>query len=141
VLFDQNGQDTFKFAAISEVTDQVIIGHHTGRSGWVTDAAVAWTIDADTGYELAVSLQGTTVSVSVDDQAVLGYVFNALVVDGDFGLFSRDGSSSYDTVTIRTDDPAYLPEDTGESLMVTTAASEPVGAAGALSVEALAPIH
>ena len=55
-------------------------------------------------YQLEVTLKGTTVSVSIDGQAVLGHVFNAVVVDGDFGLITRDAASSFESVTVRTDD-------------------------------------
>ena len=108
VIFDQNGPDNFKFVAISAESDQVVIGHHTSRRGWVIDAAVDRAITAGQDYRLGVSLKGRTVSVELDGQALLGHAFNALVVDGDFGLLSRAGTSSFDSVTVRTDDPAFL---------------------------------
>jgi hypothetical protein len=40
----------------------------------------------------------------------VGYVFNAVVVDGSFGLLSKDGSSSFDTLMVKTDDPAFREE-------------------------------
>ena len=40
--------------------------------------------------------------------ATVGHVFNAVSVDGDFGLFSKDGSGSFDDVTVKTDDPVFL---------------------------------
>jgi hypothetical protein len=65
-------------------------------------------------YKLAVSLKGTTVSVSLDGQVVLGHVFNAVVVDGSFGLMA-DTEGSFDDVTVKTDDPAF--RDDGDSLL------------------------
>jgi hypothetical protein len=109
VIFDQNSPTTFKFVAISVDTNQVIVGHHTERRGWVIDAAVNRTIAAGADYQLEVTLKGTTVSVSIDGQAVLGHVFNAVVVDGDFGLITRGAASSFNSFTVRTDDPAYVP--------------------------------
>ena len=38
---------------------------------------------------------------------MVGFVFNAVTVDGDFGLLSKDGFSSFDAVTVKTDDPAF----------------------------------
>jgi hypothetical protein len=58
---------------------------------------------------LGVSLKGTTVSVTVDGQAVVGYVFNAATVDGRFGLLATSGAASFDDVRVKTDDPAFLP--------------------------------
>jgi hypothetical protein len=74
------------------------------------------TIEAGIDYDLAVSLKGTTVSVSVREsgqqnwKAMVSHVFNAVVVDGSFGLLSKDGSSSFDTLTVKTDDPAFRDE-------------------------------
>jgi hypothetical protein len=44
---------------------------------------------------------------------MVGHVFNAVTVDGDFGLLSKDGASSFDEVTVKTNDPAF--EIPGES--------------------------
>ena len=42
---------------------------------------------------------------------MVGHVFNAVTVDGDFGLFAMHGTGSFDEVTIKTDDPGFsLPE-------------------------------
>jgi len=58
-------------------------------------------------YELAISLVGLSVSVSIDGALGFGHVFNALVVDGGFGLLTRDGASSFGEVTIETNDPRF----------------------------------
>ena len=55
-----------------------------------------------------------------DGQAVLGHVFNALVVDGGFGLIAKDGATSVDMVTISTDDPAYIGVEGQTSTAVNT---------------------
>ena len=57
LIFDQNGPDNFKFVAISAESDQVVIGHHTSRRGWVIDAAVNRAITAGQDYRLGVSLR------------------------------------------------------------------------------------
>src|SRR5690606_13260597 len=63
-------------------------------------------------YTLGVTLKGTTASVTVNGQTVLGHSFNGLVVDGDFGVVSRAGSSSFDSFTVKTNDPKLQqPED------------------------------
>ena len=67
------------------------------------------TITAGTDYTLSVSLKGTTVSVSLNGMAVVGYAFNSLVVDGAFGVFSRNAPASFDIVSYRTNDRNPLP--------------------------------
>ena len=107
IVFDQYAADDFKFAAISVETQEVVLGHYTARGGWKTDASLARTIVAGQNYRLEVSLKGTTTSVSLDGQAVLGFVYNALTVDGGYGLFTERAASSFDTVTMMTNDLAY----------------------------------
>jgi hypothetical protein len=106
IIYDYYGQEDFKFVGIKADTDQVILGHHTTH-GWAYDKVFSKTIDAGVDYKLTIAYKGTTVSVLVDDQAVGGYVYNALLADGDFGLFTADGSASFDNVTVKTDDPAF----------------------------------
>jgi hypothetical protein len=106
VIFDRYAADDFKFAAVSRATNQVLIGHHTAREGWVVDAVAARTLAAG-DLKLTVSLKGSTVSVNLNGQAVLGHVFNALVVDGAYGLVVRSGSASFDSFTVQTDDPSF----------------------------------
>ncbi len=112
-VFDVYGRDEFKFVALDAQSDQILVGHHTARRGWVVDEAASANIEAGVDYELATSLKGTTVSVSVTNPgeqapfALLGHVFNSAVVDGDFGLLGRSGTTSFDTLTLKTDDPAF----------------------------------
>jgi len=84
----------------------VVVGHHTSGGGLVYDATVVAGISTGTDYRLGVSLKGTTVALTLDGGQVLGYVFNSLVVDGAFGVLST-GASSFDEVTVQTDDPAF----------------------------------
>ena len=73
MVFDQYSPNDFKFAVVSALTNQVLIGHHTARDGWVVDAALGRSIDHVDGHNLNVTVQGTTVSVELDGQTVLGY--------------------------------------------------------------------
>ncbi|MHC4543730.1 MAG: hypothetical protein ACYSYL_04270 [Planctomycetota bacterium] len=143
-VFDYYGPDDFKFAGIDAVNDQLVIGHYTARSGWVVDAAYAFAIEAGSDYFISLSLKGTNVSLYLKDQpdsleilAMIGYVFNAVTVDGEFGLLSKDGPSSFDAVTVKTNDPQFEVE--GEAL---TAASAPdvIIADAILSADQLNPI-
>jgi Ca2+-binding RTX toxin-like protein len=111
IVFDRYSDTDFKFAAIDVVSKQVIIGHRTA-SGWTIDASVTNTgLNATSDFKLAVSIKGSTVSVALNDQVAVGFSYNAIGTDGRFGLFTRGGTSSFDTVTVRTNDrtvPAEL---------------------------------
>jgi hypothetical protein len=121
--FDRYADGSFKFVALDTTAGQVLIGHYTAKGGWATDAAVARTLAAGTTHTLDVSLKGSTVSVTVDGQVVLGHAFNAATVDGRFGLLVRGGSASFDDVRVRTNDPAFAPS-AGASLMAESTASD-----------------
>ena len=108
LFFDQYSTEDFKFVTLSAATDQILVGHYTARSGWKIDASLDKVLNAGQDYELEVTLKGTTVSIVLDGQTVLGHVFNGLVVDGNYGLYVRDGAGSFDDVTVVTNDPAYI---------------------------------
>ncbi|HXT29054.1 MAG TPA: LEPR-XLL domain-containing protein [Vicinamibacterales bacterium] len=114
-VFDRYDADDFKFVAIDAATDQVIIGHHT-KAGWVSDATLAKTIDAGVDYNLGVVLLGSKVSVTLNGVAVLSKVYNAVVVDGEFGLLAANGQASFDDVKVKTNDPAFTPPSGGALL-------------------------
>jgi hypothetical protein len=136
VIFDRYASDDFKFAAVSVQTDQVLIGHHSPRTGWSVDAAVDRALGAGSDYGLTVTLKGTTVSFYLDNQALLGHAFNGLTVDGDFGLLTRDGATSFDTVTVATNDPALAPAN----LVAASAPGPAALPAQSISKDMLAPI-
>jgi len=107
VFFDRYANDEFKFAILDIQAGRIAIGHMSARHGWVVDETVPYTLSANVDYILGVSIKGSTVSVSINGQTVLGHVFNSVAVDGGFGLLTRDGTSSFDEVTIRTNDPVF----------------------------------
>ena len=108
-VFDRYSADNFKFVAIDAPADKVIIGHYTAKSGWVNDLVVAKTINAATDYTLGMSLKGSTVSVTLDGQVVGGFAYNAVTVDGRFGLMASSGAASFDDVRAKTSDRALAP--------------------------------
>jgi hypothetical protein len=136
IIFDRYDDETFKFAAIDATSQQLLIGHHARNGGWAIDAAVSRPINAGTGYVLGVSLKGSTVSVTLDGQVLLGHVFNAATVDGAFGLFARDDAetptaATFDDVKVKTDDPAFI-QTTGSNMRA--AEDAPAGTGSTLSV-------
>jgi hypothetical protein len=122
IVFDRYGVESFKYATIDAASDLLIIGHYTSKHGWIEDAVIGTAIDAGQDYVLGVALKGTTVSVTLGSgggvQAIVSHTFNAATVDGDFGLLAIDGSSSFDDVEVKTDDPVFL---TGQLLTAATA--------------------
>jgi hypothetical protein len=105
--FDAYGPEDFKFVYADARTGQVVIGHRTAKGGWAVDAAVSRPVAAGADFDLGVSLKGSTASVTVNGQPVVGHSFNAVVVDGRFGVLTRGGSSSFDKFRIKTNDPAF----------------------------------
>lgn len=114
-VFDYYSDQDFKYVTLDAATDQVIIGHYTSH-GWSIDATADFNVNANKGHELTLTIFGTTASVLVDGDAVLAYVFNGLLNDGDYGLLVNDGSASFDDFLVRGDDPAY-----GQALFAETA--------------------
>jgi len=146
LVFDYYGPENFKFAAIDAVAGKAVIGHFTSKSGWVTDATFDIAIEPGVDYDLNLSLKGSTVNLFVKEtkaknwQAMVGHVYNAVTVDGDFGFLSRDGASSFDAVSVKTNDPAFRVEEGGANLMASSVSQESVGVEAFLTDEALAPI-
>jgi Ca2+-binding RTX toxin-like protein len=125
VVFDRYGEENFKFAAIDAATDQVMIGHYTTKAGWVLDATAARAIGAGSDHTLGVTLKGSTVSLTLDGQVLLGYVYNAATVDGNFGLLAMGTqTTSFDDVTVKTNDQAFV-ETSGEPMLASTVPSGP----------------
>jgi hypothetical protein len=100
---------------------------------------VARVLEATRDYALLISLAGLTVSVQVDGAAVVAAVFNAVVVDGKFGMMTQGGSGSFDQVTVRTSDSRF--RDQSPESMVAARAATAASASSAYVVEdQLAPI-
>jgi hypothetical protein len=137
-IFDRYAENDYKFVTIDTANDRVVVGHHS-RRGLTIDVVATRVFNPGVNYDVLVSLFASTVSITVDGQAVVGHVFNAVVVDGDFGVLSRGGTSSFDSVSIKTDDDAF--RETGpESLMAATSATTPAPADGYITEQQLAPI-
>ena len=131
IVFDRYSDTDFKFAAIDVGTKQVMIGHRTA-SGWSMDAVVTNTsLISTTDYKLGVSIKGSTVSVTLNDQAALGYAYNAVGTDGRFGVFAKGVSASFDTVTVKTNDPS-VPALQSASVVGSTGATSMLAAASVI---------
>jgi len=145
IIFDYYGFDDFKYAGLSIESDALVIGHFIDGK-WVVDASFDIDVKSGKDYEMALSLKGTTVDVSLKAegannwQAMAGYVFNAVTVDGRFGLLAKEGSASFDTVTIKTDDPAFIPPDDAQPMTAGSSQIDPAEVMSDLTYDALDPI-
>jgi Ca2+-binding RTX toxin-like protein len=111
LIFDRYGAESFKFAAIDVASQQLVIGHYTSKSGWIKDAAVSVVLNPAQQYTLGLTLNGSTVSATLNGNgagghlAAVGFVFNAATVDGGFGLLASGGVAVFDDVRVKTNDP------------------------------------
>jgi Ca2+-binding RTX toxin-like protein len=129
---------SFKFALLLKDTQQVVLGHYTTKGGWVFDEVKAFTVQSGTNT-LELTGKGSTVSLTVNGALVLSHVYNAVVVDGKFGLLSVNGPSTFSLAYVRTDDPAFATTVGHPQL----AASAPTSAAlgeTSLTTDELTPI-
>ena len=84
----------------------MLIGHRTA-GGWFVDAAVSnAALNATPDFTLGIVVRGSSVSATLNGQAVIGFVFNAVGVDGRNDLFRRSPGASFDAVTVKPNDPA-----------------------------------
>ncbi|HUG09383.1 MAG TPA: cadherin-like domain-containing protein, partial [Opitutaceae bacterium] len=89
--------------------------------GMTIDAAVSRTLNAFSSYTLDVSLKGSTISVSIDGAAALGFVYNAPLVDGQAGIFAKGTAAQFDSYQLKTDDGSA-----GANISAPTAANDSV---------------
>jgi hypothetical protein len=101
VVFDYHGPDRFKFAALRQDTDEVVVGHTTQDGGFEIDAATHWSVDPGDRHRLSISLTDMGVSVRVDGEAALGHAYGSFVTDGGVGLLALDGPPVFDAWSIR----------------------------------------
>ncbi len=103
LVYDHYAVNNFKFVTIK--AGVITLGHVTSK-GWFTDAVVnKASLVNGTDYTLEITLTNSTVNVLLNGSTVTSYVYNALVTDGNSGLLSRTGTTSFKTVTVKSNDP------------------------------------
>lgn len=137
IVFDQYTVDDFKWAAYSKATNQILLGHYTARDGWVIDKAVSRVLSGE--VTLALSLKGTTVSVMVNGTVTILHEYNAIVTDGGYGLMARDGAASFNSFTVRSDDPALAQLPTLPAAALTAAEPQPLSSEAVAAIDAVSP--
>jgi hypothetical protein len=137
-VFDQYSATDYKWAAIDVLTHQVLIGHRQGNSQVIDAAVSVSTLTAGKDYTLGISLVGSTVSVTLDGQSLVGFAYNAVTNDGRFGVFTKGGMASFDTMTVKTD--ATVAAMTPVLQVAAAPAPADAGTVSTLSVNELLPI-
>jgi hypothetical protein len=86
---------------------RVVVGHQDPTRGLVIEQTIARTLAATIDYTLSLSLKATSVAVTLNGAYVTTWAYNAPVVDGTLGLFTKGGPSSFDNVHVPTNDPVF----------------------------------
>jgi hypothetical protein len=106
-VFDSYGSTNFKFVTVSP-TGQIVVGHYSTKTGWVVDASITKTLPAGGDFTLGITLQGNVVTVTLNGVQALTKTYYALVSDGAVGLMANAGTASFDSLTIKTNDPGVV---------------------------------
>jgi hypothetical protein len=137
LVFDLYSPDDFKFVLADTAADRIFIGHRA-RGAWTIDASATFVLNAGQDHRLLISLAASTVSVMVDDKAVVGHAFNAVVVDGAFGTMARGGDASFDDFTLKTSDSRFK-EPVAEMLVAASPATTAAPSDGYVTEAQLEP--
>jgi hypothetical protein len=124
LVFDQYALNDYKFVAIDVAGQRVVVGHVDPTRGTVIEQTIAKVLSATTDYTLSLSLKATSVAVTLSGAYVTTWAYNAPVVDGGLGLFTKGGVASFDNVRVRTNDPAF--NSVGNVLRGATSTGQPI---------------
>jgi Ca2+-binding RTX toxin-like protein len=115
LVFDYYGDDDFKFLLADVIANTVTLGHRT-PAGWTIDQTAGLLLDPAIAHHLKINIKGASVTVVVDGQTLFTYGYNSPLVDGEFGLLTT-GSSTFDDVRVKTNDPGFDEYDPDGSLV------------------------
>jgi hypothetical protein len=116
LVFDYQGPTDFKFAGINVSTNKLEIGQRTA-SGWAVDkqAAFPGSIKSGTDYNLFLALNGSSATLTVNNQTSLTFTFAPRtdadgfqhgLNEGMVGLGARNAQAQIDNVTVQRVPPA-----------------------------------
>jgi hypothetical protein len=142
LVYDMHGTGSFNFAALYADTQQVVLGHYTTAHGWVIDASVNLGINGATFNTIELVASGGTVNLSVNGKLALTFTYGTVVTGGTFGLLTMNGSASFQSLVVQTNDPAFSLASSGTPTILQVAAgAAPTGSDGIpLTNAQLAPI-
>ncbi|MDA8439545.1 MAG: hypothetical protein M0Z51_11925, partial [Propionibacterium sp.] len=121
VIFDYQSATDFKFAGIDESINKLVIGHRDA-SGWVYDqtASVSGGLRYGTWYSMLLAVNGTVVTVVLNNKSSTSYTFGPRVISGAayglnkgmIGMGSNDSRGQFDNVAVQVL-PPQVTYDTG----------------------------
>ncbi len=110
VIFDYFGPTDFKFAGLDQSTNKIVMGRRTA-AGWVVDVqgTVSGGVKFTTWYSMLVAVNGTTVTVLLNNKTAFTHTFAARVLDGVavglnkgfVGVGSDNARGRYDNVAVQ----------------------------------------
>ncbi|MEX0323828.1 MAG: LEPR-XLL domain-containing protein [Puniceicoccaceae bacterium] len=120
IIFDYQSEFDFKFAGVNVSTNKLEIGHRTSE-GWFVDVktSVKGSLKSNTDYNLLISINGTVVTLVVNNKFTLTHAFEARVDEdgishgihkGLFGLGANNARASIDNLIVQ----VLAPETTFE---------------------------
>ncbi|MDH5346037.1 MAG: hypothetical protein OEW59_09760, partial [Gammaproteobacteria bacterium] len=123
VIFDYQNEQDFKFVGIDESINKLVIGHRDA-SGWHVDkqGVVQGGVKADKWYNMLVAINGTTVTLVVDNKQVFQQTYAPRVVDGYayglnygyVGVGSDNSRGSFDNIRVQILPPQVTFDDTDD---------------------------
>ena len=96
-VFDYYAPTDFKYVTLDLAAGQAAVGHRT-KNQWVTDATFAAALSAGIDYKIAVTLNGTSVAVSLNGVQLGSFSYYGAVADGGIGTISRTGMMLVDNL-------------------------------------------
>ncbi|HEY1380413.1 MAG TPA: hypothetical protein VGF55_26665, partial [Gemmataceae bacterium] len=153
LVYAYTDSNNFFFAAVvaGGANGQVVLGHRSAGV-WYIDATAARTVNAGTDYTLLVALDNNpetgghpVVSLAFGGLTAVSYVYPIQSVGGGLGqgnlrlgLLARNGTASFDNVSVRGDDAAYAGGGTPQ--LAAAAAPAPADRGSQLTGDQLDPL-
>jgi hypothetical protein len=110
VIFDYFSASDFKFTGIDVSLNKLVMGYRDA-TGWhvVAQAPVLGSVKSDTWYDMLVAINGTTTTVSVNQQQAFTYTFAPRVLNGEpvglnkgfIGAGSNNSRGSWDNFVVQ----------------------------------------
>ncbi|MCA9041546.1 MAG: VCBS repeat-containing protein, partial [Planctomycetaceae bacterium] len=113
ITFDYKNDTDFKYAGFNADTNQWVIGHYQGNFSNIL-AMVDWddtsrTIDVNQFYDVEVLLNGSTASLTVDDEFIVSHDFGVALNQGGIGLATYHAFTWFDDFSITDVTPPPAP--------------------------------
>ena len=108
IVFDYYSANDYKFAVMDVTGGRVYLGHVSPLHGTAIDAIYTKALSGLTSYVMELNLKGASASITLNGEFMVSTGYNAALVDGAFGLVAQNGTATYDTLRIRSDDESLV---------------------------------